>query len=121
MKNKLIAIFGWLMMCGTILATPVPIQLEVYRDDHKPTIPHLPKSPIIPPEIVQDGYSFYFDADHYGYTLCLVNEDNDIVYSVYVPSTLIVVTLPSTLNGDYELRLIPNDGSGIYFYGYVEF
>ncbi|MBO7139516.1 MAG: hypothetical protein J6W19_02920 [Prevotella sp.] len=47
---------------------------------------------------------------------------NDIiVYSAYVPSTHTIVYLPTTLSGEYQLRLIPNDGSNIYFYGYVLF
>ena len=68
------------------------------------------------PSLEQDGHSILFEDQHSDYTLCIVDDNGVIVYSCYVPSSVITVTLPSTLSGDYELRLYP-DGSSIYFYG----
>lgn len=60
-----------------------------------------------------------FKASHAPYTLCIVDEDNLVVYSVSVPTTVTIVTLPVWLNGDYELRLLT--GENYYFYGEITF
>ncbi|MBR2236646.1 MAG: hypothetical protein IJ887_02050 [Prevotella sp.] len=88
--------------------------------DPKPTTKPVPKSPEIIPEIDLDDNVLTFDVGHEDYTLCIVDMNEDIVYTVYVPSCLTTVNLPATLSGTYQLRLIP-DGSSIYFYGYVMF
>ena len=54
-----------------------------------------------------------------GDTLELVDGNDEVAYSTVITSDTLV--LPSTLSGGYQLRLIPNDGSYIYFYGYVLF
>jgi hypothetical protein len=49
-------------------------------------------------------------------TVQLLDEDGYVVYTTFVPASTPTVVLPSTLSGDYELRLIPS-GSAYYFYG----
>jgi len=88
----------------------------------KPTKPlggH-PRSPIECPETGIDGYTLYLSDVGYDITLVLVGNDGENVYTTFIPSGTTNVQLPSTLSGDYELRLIPTDSS-YYFYGYVLF
>ena len=99
-------------------ATPLPVSLQVTAVD--PTTnqgePH--RGPVLVPEVIIDGHALSFDTSCYGCTLTLLDEDGEVAYTTVITSGTLV--LPSTLSGDYELRLIPTGGS-YYFYGYVLF
>ena len=51
-------------------------------------------------------------------TLQLLDEDETVVYSTYVPAGTTQIVLPSTLSGEFELRLIPFSAT-YYFRGYL--
>ena len=53
----------------------------------------------------------------YDLTLVLVDEDDEVVYSVFVPANTSSVVLPSWLEGDYQLLLIPDEN--YYFAGEI--
>ena len=73
------------------------------------------KSPVEPPYVWQEGYSFTFDESCLGCTLRLVDESNTVVYTTVITSDTVV--LPSTFSGNYELQVI----RGIWcFYGFIE-
>lgn len=74
----------------------------------------IPRTPISTPTVYMDGHTLYFEADHPAFTLVLLDEDGEEVYTVTVPTTVEEITLPSDLIGDYELQLY--DGSNFYFY-----
>ena len=74
--------------------------------DPKPISVPMPKSPEDPPLVYQEENVLYFDGDHPGYALTLKDEDGDTVYTTTVNSTDTVVTLHSTLSGDYEIELV---------------
>jgi hypothetical protein len=52
------------------------------------------------------------------YTLELRDEDGTMVYSIYLSAGTTQVVLPSTLSGEYELRLIPFSAT-YYYRGYI--
>ena len=101
-----------------ICAVPLPVELQTGYVD--PTIGQgdSHRGPVLVPEVSIDNYTLSIDTSCYGYTLRLVDEGDNVVFSTVITSTTIV--LPSTLSGEYQLRLYPTDGS-IYFYGYVLF
>lgn len=72
-----------------------------------------PRSPYTPPSVAIDEQTLYFESEHAVFTLVLVNEDGEEVYEAIIPSNMEEVTLPSTLSGEYEMRLYTND---CYFY-----
>ena len=75
------------------------------------------KSPVQVPIGSIDDHTLYIDGIGADYTLELIDENDTVVYSTYVPSSVNVVVLPSTLSGNFELRLYP--GGSYYFYGYI--
>ena len=102
---------GMLSMAGAS-----PIDLSVKRINPVQTTPGHGKSPVQVPEIWQDGYELTFQSSHAAYTLNLL-QDGVVVYSVEVSEEATIITLPSWLEGSYEIEL--HTDSNYYFYGYI--
>ena len=79
----------------------------------------LPKSPVNPPQATLDDHVLTFTTSHADYTLTLLDEEGEAIYTTYVSSSVNVVVLPATLTGNYELRLIPDTGD-YYYYSEIE-
>ena len=94
----------------------IPLQVEYVDPNYGQNGPQ--RGPVLVPELSVEDYTLTFTTPCYGYTLELLDEDGDVVYTTVITSDTLV--LPSTLEGEYELRLYPTDSS-IYFYGYVMF
>jgi hypothetical protein len=65
-----------------------------------------------------DDYILTIPAFEDDFILELLDEDGVVVYSVYVPAGTTQVVLPSTLSGDFELRLVEDT---YYYRGYISF
>ena len=103
------------------MAIAARISFAVGYFDPVPSTKPLPKSPVAEPDVECEDDVLLFKAQHHDYTLQLFDSEGDLAYSFFVPSSITTVNLPSTLSGEYELRLYPADGSSYYFYGYVLF
>lgn len=66
--------------------------------------------------ITQNDYTLTMPAFEDDFTLELLDEDGVVVYSVYVPAGTTMIILPSTLSGDFELRLVADT---YYYRGYI--
>ncbi len=64
------------------------------------------KSPMQPPTVYIDDYTLLFAVDHPEYVLNIKDEDDNVVYTTVVYSSLTQVILPSTLSGDYQIELV---------------
>jgi hypothetical protein len=69
--------------------------------------------------ITQDEIVFTLSATPEDYTLVLLDEDDEVVYSDTLLSGSTMFVLPSTLSGNFELRLIPFASTYCYR-GYLE-
>ena len=78
-----------------------------------------PKNPITIPEVYLDDHTLYIDNIGDDSTIELTDENDDVVYSVFVTNGTTTVVLPSTLTGIYELSIIPETGD-FYFSGEIE-
>lgn len=77
-------------------------------------------APARPWYITQDDYVFTLSASSEDYTLVLLDEDGEVVYTDTLSSGSTMFVLPSTLSGNYELRLVPFS-STYYYRGYINF
>jgi len=101
---------------GVLIGTPVLLSF------HEPFNPigsghPIPKSPIQVPTVSLDDHTLYIYDVAYDLTLALVDEDDEVVYTVFVPANTSSVVLPSWLEGDYQLLLIPDED--YYFAGEI--
>ena len=98
---------------------PIPLTVQIVKKGG--AVNPFPKSPALPPEApeasIDDHTLYLYDVD-YDLTLCLLDEDGEEVYTVFIPANTASVVLPATLTGDYELQLYTD---GIYYFaGWVE-
>jgi len=75
------------------------------------------KAPVLPWFIDLTDNIITMSATPCDYTLSLYDEDNEVVYSVFVPAGTTQVVLPSTLSGSFELRF---ETDTYYYYGYID-
>ena len=66
--------------------------------------------------ITQNDYTLTLPAFEDDFTLVLLDEDGVVVYSTFMPAGTTMIVLPSTLSGDFEIRLI---GDTYYYRGYL--
>ena len=123
MKHKLFLFFSLMMGMLSLSsiqanAARVNVELQVEYEDPTTNQGESHKGPVLVPEVSIEDYTLTFSTPCYGYTLELVDENDVVAYTTIITSDTLV--LPSTLSGEYQLRLIPNDGN-IYFYGYIMF
>lgn len=68
--------------------------------------------------ITQDDYVLVLPVFGDDLILLLFDENNSVAYSVYIPAGTAQVILPSTLSGDFEIRLVLF-GFTYYYRGYI--
>ena len=76
------------------------------------------KIPARPWYITQDDNVLTLPAFEDDFTLEVLDEDGMVVYTTYLPAGTTQVILPSSLSGEFELRLIPFS-STYYYRGYI--
>ena len=75
-----------------------------------------PKTPAYPWYITQDGNVLTMSATPCDYTLSLYDEDDELVYSAFLPAGTTQVVLPTTLSGTFEIRF---ETDTYYYFGYI--
>ena len=116
MIKKFLFAFALLIGCATSLwaAQQIPMKIidpEGVGNGHTYAPPR-------PWYITQDDYAFTLAATPEDYTLVLLDEDGEVVYSDALPSGSTMFVLPSTLSGSFEIRLMPF-ASTYYYRGYI--
>ena len=121
MKKLLLCLCLMVLSVGTTLAQSshgegrLPLVAKPFNQGniHNP----VPKSLFQVPDVYQEGNILSFDASIEGYTVLLLDEDENIVFSDSIAENQTSLVLPSTLVGTYELQIICDD---IAFYCYTE-
>ena len=115
MKRFFVSLMVW---CGmTALAMAGQIQLTAGIIDRGSTGNDAPCGPIYVPSAEIEGNVFTVSA-HPDYVLQLVDSSGEdiVYYETVLPAGVNSVVLPTTLSGDYEVRLIWGNW---YFFGNI--
>lgn len=118
MKKLFVSLLMCMLSMGANAQVPQVPQGTVINFQMQITDPQvggvaLPKSPVQSPTVSIDGHTLYLYDIGYDLTLCLVDENDDVVYTVFVPAGTTSVVLPSTFTGSFELQLFPG---GLYYF-----
>lgn len=106
MKKLLLYLFGAFILSTSVSAQElVPLTVCINEDEQQGSHGN-PKSPMQPPTVYIEDYTLLFAVDHPEYVLNIKDEDDNVVYTTVVYSSLTQVILPSTLSGDYQIELV---------------
>ena len=97
-------------------STPIPLGIGGGSSGPSNGNDPIPRSPILFPSVSLADHTLYFNSTIPDYYLLVLDEDGYVVYSTYVPSGTTLINLPTTLSGEFEIRLVT---SSFYFYGYI--
>ena len=107
MKKLLLSFLVTLLFCTEVAAMDlVPLTICMSERKDQPIGNGYPKSPMQPPTVYIEDYTLLFAVDHPEYVLNIKDEDDNVVYTTVVYSSLTQVILPSTLSGDYQIELV---------------
>jgi hypothetical protein len=116
--KKLLLVFALLCNGGGINPLWAQQQIPMHIIDQSGTSAGNTLAPPRPWYITQDDYVLTMPAFEENLTLQLLDEDETVVYSTYVPAGTTQVVLPTTLSGEFELRLIPFNVT-YYYRGFI--
>ena len=105
-----------MLLLGGMFAFSEPIDFGIGNDEPEPTVPSHGKGPVTIPSVDLEGNELTFLSSHDDYTLELL-QGGVVVYSTFVSSSTNTVILPSTLLGEYEIRLYGDES--YYLTGYI--
>jgi hypothetical protein len=74
------------------------------------------RAPMQPPHVFIDGHTLLMQYVPFDVTLEILDGSGSVAYTTFVAACTPSVTLPSTLSGDYQIRLIEGYW---YFYGWI--
>ena len=74
------------------------------------------KAPQRPLVITQDGYILTLPAQGNDYMLVLRDDTGTVGYTTFIPAGTTQIVLPSTMSGDFEIRLVTDT---YYYIGYI--
>ena len=117
MKKISFILIVMLLIGGTLSSTAASIELKGGRINPTGSTTGHSKSPIPSWCVDLDDYVITMDATPCDYTLNLYDENDEVVYSVFVPAGSTMIVLPSTLSGSFEIRF---ETDTYYYYGYIE-
>ena len=105
-----------LLIGGSNYCFSFPMQIPIRIIDPGASSEGSTLAPPRPWYITQDDYVLTLPAFEEDYTLELRDENDVVIYTDYVPAGTTQVVLPSTLSGDFELRLVADT---YYYIGYI--
>lgn len=115
--KKLLLILSFLLTGINSLVAQYQIPMQIIKESGPGG-----ENTLAPPRpwyITQNDYTLTLPAFGYDYTLVLFDEDGVVVYSADFSAGTTVVVLPSTLSGEFEIRLVPYAAT-YYYRGYIE-
>jgi len=115
MKRFFVSLMVWGTMAALAMAGQVPLTTGII--DPGSLGNDAPRSIIRAPRASIEGYTFTV-SDHPDYVLQLVDPDDaeTVYYETILPEGTTSIDLPSSLSGEYEIRLIWGNW---YFYGII--
>ena len=106
MRNLSLLLLLGVFMFSTNFYAWDQISFTITFDDEQGLGNGHPKSPIEPPTVYIENDTLMFEADHPEYVLNIKDEEDEVVYTTTVYSSITQIILPSSLSGNYEIELI---------------
>lgn len=92
------------------------INFNVGYEDPQNTMDDDKRTLTLVPEVDLEDYTLTFYTPCDGCVLRIVDENENVVYSIVIPTGATSLVLPSYLSGDYEIQIVQGN---IYYYGNI--
>lgn len=106
MKKKLFLFALSIFMMSTSAFAWKLLPFTVSWDTDKPISHGGSRDLVDPPTVYIEDYALTFETNHPDYVLNIKDATGAVIYTTTVYSAMTLVTLPSTLSGDYEIELV---------------
>lgn len=103
--------------CLSVNAEEVEISLSCEIRDNSGIKDKPARGPVAIPSVSIDGNTLYINSSHPDCTVQLVDEDDEVVYDVFVAENVSTVQLPAVYSGEYRLNILWGNWC---FWGYIE-
>ena len=114
--KKLFLLISLVICCNVFSYAKCEKAIGLYHHPMGGTHAGSTKNPILPWIIDLTNNVISMEETPCDYTLNLYDEDEEVVYSVFVPAGTTQVILPTFLSGSFELRF---ETDTYYYYGYI--
>lgn len=104
--------------CTSIQILADSVDLQAGYEDPNDGNSGLQRFPMCIPCVDIEGHTLIFVTPCDDYTLQLLDEYGNVIYLLVLPVGTASLQLPSSLSGDYQIRLIEGYW---YFYGWIHF
>jgi len=112
----LMIIWAGSAICVHASGNDVVIPMQTGKYDPTEASGDHPRSPTQPPLVFIDGHTLFTQYVPFDMTLEILDSNGSVVYTTFVSAYTPSVTLPSSLSGDFQIRLIEGYW---YFYGWI--
>ena len=102
--------------CLSVNAQEVEIPLTAEKVIKSGEIEKPARGPVGIPSVSIDGYTLYINSSHPDCTVQLVDEDDEVVYEVFVAENVSTIQLPTVYSGEYRLNILWGNWC---FWGYI--
>lgn len=119
MKKKRLIIFLLtlaLLPLSSVRVMSRTINFNVGYEDPQNTMDDDKRTLTLVPEVDIEDFTLTFYTPCDGCVLRLVDENENVVYSIVIPTGATSLVLPSYLSGDYEIQIIQGN---LCFWGYI--
>lgn len=106
-----------LPMCLSVNAQGVIVPLSCDILDPSSLGEKPARGPVAIPSVSIDGNTLYINSSHPDCTVQLVDEDDEVVYEVFVAENVSTVQLPAVYSGEYRLNILWGNWC---FWGWIE-
>ena len=83
-----------------------PLYFEIEKIDHTVGVPPVLKTPPSAPTVLVNGNVLEFQGEHPAYTLNIVDNEGNTLFTTEVPESMMQVELPFNLTKDMEVNLL---------------
>ena len=83
-----------------------PLYFEIEKIDPSAGIPPVMKNPPLAPTVLVNGNVLEFQSEHPAYTLNIVDNEGNTLYTTEIPESMMQVELPFNLTKDMEVNLL---------------
>lgn len=108
MKKYFVFLTALILTSGSLVARE-QIGLTVGKIDSNPIGHHVPRSPMVPPNVYIEDHTLFFMQDHEEFTIIVGDPNGEAVYETTIGTSDTEICLPNALQGYFQIVLLTDE------------